>query len=234
MQKLHKTKIKMIVKDINIYIKNYTTLKRDFKLRSSPNYTEFVTSLGKRLYFNKSDKFSKGLFLFRMVNRDIQSFLKENGQVIPYQSLPTNFTNDDFNKKNKVIGIDIDNAYWTIAFLKGYISENTFNKGISKDGLKSIRLSALSSLGKAKVYKVYEKGVYMHDEVHNQDLKRQEIYNDIRFTTYGIMYECSELLQNDFHSWKTDCIFFKDTKKNIKLVKELIESYGLSCKIEEK
>jgi len=224
----------MIVKekDINFYIKNYTTLKRDFKIRQSPNYVEFVTSLGRKLYFNKSDKFSKGLFLFRMVNRDISDFLKVHGEVIPYQEMPTNYKNEDYDTKNETIGIDIDNAYWSIAHLKGYISENTYKKGLEKDNMKAIRLSALSSLGKEKCYKVYKKGKYIHDEIHNKDLKRQEIYNDIRYTTYGIMYECAEVLQNDFHSWKTDCIFFKKSKKNIKMVKDLIESYGLTCKQE--
>ena len=224
----------MIVKNIDEYIQNYTLLKRDFKLRQSPNFAEFVTSSGRKLFYNKSDKFSKGLFLFRMVNRDVAKYIEEYGDVEPYQIMPTNHFNNEYNKDNTTIGIDINNAYWSVAYLKGYISENTYNKGLAKDGIKAVRLSALSSLGKEKVYKVFEKGVYKHDEVHNFDFSLQELYRDIRYSTYAIMYECAELLQNDFHSWNTDCINFKDTQENRKLVTDLIEGYGLSCKIEIK
>lgn len=224
----------MVVKDIDIYIKNYTTLKRDFKIRKSKNYVEFVTDNGRRLFYNKSTTFSKGLFLFRMVNSDIKKFIEENGSVEPYQDLPVNYYNKNYDvATNKTIGIDINNAYWSVAYLKGYISEKTYKRGLSNKDLKSVRLSTLSSLGKEKVYKVYEKGKYKHDEVHKYNKTLQDIYNDIRFCTYAVMYECAELLQDDFYCWKTDCINFKDTPKNREVVKELIESYGLECKIEE-
>ena len=88
-------------------------------------------------------------------------------------------------------------------------------------------------LGKSKVYKVYVNGEYVNDEVKNYSETLQLIYKDIRYSTYGILYEISEILQNDFYCWKTDCIFFKDTKKNRKIVKNHIENYGLTCKIEK-
>tara|TARA_Y100001937_G_C7133368_1_gene338706 strand:- start:2413 stop:3138 length:726 start_codon:yes stop_codon:yes gene_type:complete len=224
----------MVVKDIDIYIKNYTTLKRNFKVRKSKNYVEFVADNGRRLFYNKNDTFSKGLFLFRMVNNDIKKFLEENGRIEPYHEMPTNYYNSNYDVENtKTIGVDINNAYWKVAFLKGYISKKTYNKGLSKNDLKSVRLSTLSSLGKEKVYQVYEKGLYKHDEVHRYDKALQDIYNDIRFCTYAVMYECAEELGDDFYCWKTDCINFKDTQENRKKVMDLIESYDLECKIEE-
>ena len=53
----------MIVFNIETTISNYKKLKRDFKIRKSANYTEFVYPSGKRVFQNESDKFRKGLFL---------------------------------------------------------------------------------------------------------------------------------------------------------------------------
>ena len=223
----------MIVFNIDSTISNYKKLKRDFKIRKSANYTEFVYPSGKRVFQNKSDKFRKGLFLFRMVKKDIMNYLEEYGEIEPYDNLPVNYQNSDYNKDNKTIGIDIDNAYWRIAYLKDYISEKTYFRGIEqKKELKAVRLSALSSLGRARTYEVYIKGEYAHDEVHPKDLRLQNIYNDIRFSTFGVMYECSQILGNDFCSWKTDCINFKDTKDNRKKVIDTLEAYNLEWKIE--
>jgi len=224
----------MIVFNIETTISNYKKLKRDFKIRKSANYTEFVYPSGKRVFQNESDKFRKGLFLFRMVKSDIKKYLLKYGEVEPYENLPVNYRNEQYNDKDgNVIGIDIDNAYWRIAYLKDYISENTYLKGIEKKKeLKPVRLSALSSLGRARTYEVYQKGVYVFDEIHSEQKNLQNIYNDIRFSTYGVMYECSQMLGNDFHSWRTDCINFKDTPENRKKVIDTLEMYNLDWKVE--
>jgi hypothetical protein len=46
------------------------------------------------------------------------------------------------------------------------------------------------------------------------------------------MLEVADALGKDFCSWKTDCVFFHDTQENRKKVQDIIESYGLECKIE--
>ena len=169
----------MVVKDIDIYIKNYTTLKRDFKIRKSKNYVEFVTDNGRRLFYNKSTTFSKGLFLFRMVNSDIKKFIEENGSVEPYQDLPVNYYNKNYDvSTNKTIGIDINNAYWSVAYLKGYISEKTYKRGLSNKDLKSVRLSTLSSLGKEKGIK-YMKRVYTSTMRFTSTIKHYKTYTMI-------------------------------------------------------
>ena len=222
----------MRINNYDSFITNFTKLKKSFKVRETSNYVEIVHTSGKKAFHNKNGKFIKGLFIFRMVKNDVLNWLKNNDLKV-YRELPVNFFNDEFDKKNKVIGIDIDNAYWSIAYLKDYITEKTYLKGIENKDFKAIRLSALSMLGKSKVYKVYVNGEYVNDEVKNYNETLQEIYRDIRYSTYGILYEISEILQNDFYCWKTDCIFFKDTKKNRKIVKTHIESYGLTCKLEQ-
>jgi len=225
----------MISHNLDLKIENYKKLKRDFKIRKSHNYIEFVFPSGKKVFQNKSTKFAKGLFLFRMVKKDVLNYIDANEEVEPYDKLPVNYHNKDYDFAKDIIGIDINNAYWRVAFLKGYISEKTYEKGIEdKKGFKAIRLSALSSLGRERTYEVFVKGIFSHDEVHPEDKKLKNIYDDIRFSTFGVMLECSELLGNDFHSWKTDCINFYDTETNRKKVIDFFESYNLEWKIEER
>lgn len=224
----------MKIENSKSFIETYIHLKKSFKVRSSTNITEIVTSTGQKIYEHKNQRFKEGLYLFGMVKRDVLNYIAENGSIEPYMELPVNYANQKFNYDNNVIGLDIDNAYWSVAKLKGYISKKTYDKGLEqKDGMKSIRLSCLSTLGKSRVYNVYEDGIYIGDEKVKEDTELQDIYNDVRFSTYGVMLEISELLGEDFCCWKTDCIFFKDTIENRNKATMIIESYGLNCKIEK-
>ena len=65
------------------------------------------------------------------------------------------------------------------------------------------------------------------------DENLQDIYKDIRFSTYGVMREIAEVLGSDFCCWKTDCIFFYDTEENRHLVTAMIEDttkFGIKIK----
>jgi hypothetical protein len=181
----------MIVNDINAMIENYKQLKKSFKVRYSANYIELVTETGQKIYQNKSKNFSGGLYLFYMVRKDVEFYLEQNGEVEPYQELPVNYVNKDYNYEQDTIGMDINNAYWSVAYLKGYISDNTYQKGLEKDGLKSIRLASLSSLGKSRIYNVYENGEHTADQEVSKNESLQNVYLDIRYSTMEL---CLKLL----------------------------------------
>lgn len=224
----------MKVKNSEPMIQTYITLQKSFKVRKSPNIIEIITSTGQKLYHHRNERFKEGLYLFNMVKKDVERFLDENGLIEPYYELPVNFSNTTYDYSNNIIGMDINNAYWSVAHLKGYISKKTYDKGLEqKDGMKSIRLSCLSTLGKSRMYSVYENGEYVGEEEVNDDEDLRTIYDDIRYSTYGVMNEIAEELGDDFCCWKTDCIFFTDTEENRQIARDIIESYGLSCKIEE-
>jgi len=174
-----------------------------------------------------------GLFLFMMVKRDVEKFIKEFGEVEPHSELPVNYYNQQYDQSQKTIGIDINNAYWSVAYLKNYITKKTYLRGLEEKEYKPIRLSALSSLGKARVWKVYEDGKYARNELSQGDQSLENVYLDIRYTTYAVMKEIADGLGNDFYCWKTDCVFFKDTKENKQLVITLLDGYGLEHKIEK-
>lgn len=221
-------------KDIRKHVELITKFKKDFKIRKSNNFSEIIMTHGnQRLLFNENSDFTSGLFLFKMVKKDVVDYIDENGAVNPLDELPVNYKNKDYDSKNKTIGVDLNHAYWRVAYLKEYITENTYMKGMASDKYKPIRLSALSNLGRSKTYDVYEKGKFIHQEKTESNQELLDLYNDIRYTTYGIMKELADKLGNDFHSWKTDCIYFKDLVRNKKLVTETFDSYDLLWKYEE-
>jgi hypothetical protein len=224
----------MIITESKNFIEMYQKLGKSFKVRETVNYCEIITSTNDKIYHNKNEKFGTGLYLFRMVKNDVTKFIKENGEIDCFDELPVNFTNEDFDFNKKIIGIDINNAYWSVAYLKGYISKKTYLKGIEKENIKQIRLSSLSSLGKSRTYKVYDNGVYSHDEELRGDQSLQNVYLDIRYSCYGVMRDIAKELKEDFCCWKTDCVFFNDTEHNKLIATQIIESYGLDWKLETK
>jgi len=44
------------------------------------------------------------------------------------------------------------------------------------------------------------------------------------------MKEASDLLGDDFFAWKTDCIYYRESLKNIKMVQEYFDQYNLTYK----
>ena len=100
---------------------------------------------------------------------------------------------------------------------------------------KAVRLAALSTLGRKKAFKKYEKGQASKEYVITQDQQEslQLLYTIIRFSCFEIMFEASKILGEDFDAWKTDCIYFRDTEKNRKSMDEYFTNKGLNYKILE-
>lgn len=222
----------VLARDFEYKMQLYQKLKKDFKVRQSPNYQEILIGNENKIVFNQNNTFSKGLFLFSMVKRDFEKYLAKNGSVTPYDPLPVNCINENYNDRWETSGIDINNAYWSVAFLKDYISEKTYIKGLENKEYKPIRLSSLSSVGRDRSYKVYQSGSYKHTEVKKGNTSLTDMYLDIRYSTYGVMYEISLALKRDFKAWKTDCIYFRDNHENKIIVTEILDGYGLQWKLE--
>ena len=138
-------------KDVDKHLTLITKFKKDFKIRRSPNFTEIeMTHSNQKLIFNENKDFRKGLFLFSQVRKNVNDWLIENPFGIELSNLPVNNTNGNYNKSNKTISIDLNHAYCIIAFLKGYIQEKTYLKGLEDKMPKSVKLATLSTFGRPK------------------------------------------------------------------------------------
>ena len=111
-------------------------------------------------------------------------------------------------------------------------------KGEVKKGdvYKAVRLSSLSVLGKTKKYYKIINGQKTKEKVEiggNELLEK--LYKYIRYSCYTHMYNVSQILGDaEFCSWETDCVFFHDTKANMKKVRKYFDEQKLEYKMKVK
>lgn len=180
----------------------------------------------------KLSKMRKGIYLFAIVRKNAKNWLKQNpifklpnkNPVNEYASGIKNFENQ------KITGTDVNTAYWTIAYNLGIITKDTYQKGLDND-LKQLRLATLSTLGAGKKYYVIRDGELTNDEVCiGADEKLADVYRLIRYTCYQYMNHLKKKLGNSFIAYRTDCIYYIDTKENRKLVQDYFKSKKLTYK----
>jgi hypothetical protein len=166
-----------------------------------------------------------------MVRNDAKKFIKEGRNVKLHKKYPVNEFNETFDKfEFKITATDLNHAYWRIAYNLGIISQNTYNKGLDED-FKTVRLSALSTLGKGKEYFVIKDGKVTDEVVrigYNEDM--DNLYKAIRYTCYKYMQKIKKLLKDDFVCYRTDCVYYVDTPDNRKLVRDYFNEQKMSFK----
>lgn len=192
------------------------------------SYSYIFSNLNKK----KQTSFKKGMFLFGMVRKDAKNYLKKNPEI----KLPKKYGQIEYNGKldeerfGKITGTDLNHAYWRIAYNLGILSDMTYYKGL-KDDFKEVRLAALSTLGATKRYQKIKDGILIDDYyVIAGDEKLQQIYKLIRYTCYRYMNQVKKILGIDFLCYKTDCIYYIDTKENRKKVRDFFEEKDLLMK----
>lgn len=218
-----------------VLIKRLISKQKDFFLREN-SFMVTVIYNHKEIAFpnRKADGFKiNQLWVFRSVKLDAIRFLNENPDFELPKKLPTNRYNYDCDiDDSELTGTDINSAYWNIALKLGVISENTF-KMAGLDEYKVVRLAALAVLGKHKPFHRYERGVLVRNSpliIKEPHEKLQDIYRAIRYTCYQIMDKLAVMLGNDFECYKTDCIYYRDTPENRKLVHDFLSSEGFTFK----
>ena len=192
---------------------------------------------GRKSYiFNLLDKkhqqsFKKGMFLFGMVRKDAKAYLKKKKVKLPKKYNQIQYNNNiNLDLFDKVAGTDLNHAYWRIAYNLGIITEITYLKGL-RDEFKSVRLAALSTLGADKKYRVIRDGKITFDvKTIEGDQELQQVYKLIRYTCYRYMNQIKKLLGQDFLCYKTDAIYYIDTKYNRKIVNDFFNNKDLLIK----
>jgi hypothetical protein len=199
--------------------------KGNFLIRFGSECNELIFDKVHNVFSTANRNFDNKLIcLFSMVLKDVTNFLNVN----PYINIPPKVNTAEFNyfyddSFGKLTATDLDHAFWRIAYVKGYITKKTYNKGLPTSG-KAIRLASLSVLGRGKKFDRYVDGVFVENvQIKKPDTTLQKVYVDIRYSCYYMMYEISQLLKDDFESWRTDCIYYRDTPENRKIVHNYFE-----------
>lgn len=212
--------------------KNYT-----FSVRLGSECTEIM--FGDTLFtFTSSNNFPREkLFLFLHVKRDVKKWLIGKSFIeMPIEYKVTKY-NPNYSYERS-IGIDLNHAYWRIAYLKGIISEKTYNYGLVEDNketkgnIKALRLATLSILGREKAFDQYVNGEKTSSFItQKEDLLQKLVFKYIRLVCYDLMNNAANKLGPEFDCWKTDCIYFNDTVENRKIVTDYFNKKQMPYKI---
>lgn len=187
-------------------------------------------------FFKKEKRFPLHfLYLFGLVRKEAGEWTSQKTQIdlpVEYPSVKYNY---DFKQgKSKIVGYDVNHAYWRLAKNLGIIRPSTFEKALKPEA-KAIRLAALSTMGRSKVYEFYKGGEIFDGKKHitQEDKLLMDAYKLIRLSCFKIMFDASEILGDDFDCWKTDCIYFRDSEENRKTMSEFFQDNGLTYKVLE-
>lgn len=205
--------------------KKLIACKSDFFVRMGSECNELLFDGRHRVYRTENNNFPrKFIFLFNSVQRDARKFLLKNPIIDVSPKVDVTKYNYQYDHSEGIItGTDLDHAFWRIAYIKNYISKRTYNFGLNNEA-KALRLATLSVLGREKVFDKYVNGELVERVVVKKlDPHLQSVYKDIRFSCYYMMYELSLLLGDDFDCWRTDCIYYRDTIANRKIVHDYFD-----------
>jgi hypothetical protein len=171
------------------------------------------------------------IFLFSLVQQDVKKFVKDMDYIeLPPKVNVTEYNYDYDHTLGKLTGTDLNHAFWRIAYLKGYISHKTYEHGLVEKA-KALRLATLSVLGREKKYDKYQNGTKTEEVViRPKNEMLQLVYKDIRYSCYYTMYELSKLLGDDFDCWKTDCIYYRDSPENRKIIHDFLDERNILYK----
>lgn len=215
-------------------LKQLITYKVEYYYFNSSD-TEYVL-FGKTLYiFGSNNKMNKGLYLFGMVKKDFDNWIDNNDNYYFEQKYKSNYIAKLKVNEEELIKIDINHAYWRIAYLNGYISENTYKHGLklkdNDENMKKVYCMSLSTQGISKKLRGYTGEKLNGKEIFiDKTQLHKDIYDDIRNKTYKVMVELSEMIKKDFVRYDIDCITFKN-ESNIETVENYLKSKNLTYKI---
>ena len=215
---------------VDNYIKDLVSNKLSFSVRRASECTEILMD-DKHIVFASQNIFpKKKIYLFNSVKQQTTKWLKNNSVFLPEELNSIKYNYDYDTDEGTMCGTDLNHAYWRIAYLYGMINEKTYIAGLDTE-CKALRLATLSVLGREKKFDNYEKGEIKESYVYqkeNVDLKN--VFKFIRLTCFSFMKEASDLLGDDFFAWKTDCIYYRENLKNIKMVQDYFDQYNLTYK----
>ncbi len=215
---------------VDNYIKDLVSNKLSFSVRRASECTEILMDDKHIVFASQSNFPKKKIYLFNSVKQQTTKWLKENVVFLPEELNSIKYNYDYDTDEGTMCGTDLNHAYWRIAYLYGMINEKTYIAGLDTD-CKALRLATLSVLGREKKFDNYEKGEIKESYVYqkeNVDLKN--VFKFIRLTCFSFMKEASDLLGDDFFAWKTDCIYYRESLSNIKMVQDYFNKYNLTYK----
>lgn len=136
--------------------------------------------------------------------------------------------NNNFKSCKNCYEIDLNQAYWELAYRNGFLSEKIYQKGKEKTISKFARLVSLGNLAKVKYHIEFDGQQY--NFLGTTESSVRDIFFNSCFETSEIMQNCKHLVSENFLFYWVDAIFVNsESAKN--LVCQYLESRNLPFKI---
>ena len=218
------------------YLKAYEKSKSDFSVVSYGSTKKIVYGSNTFLFSGvKGEKKPLGVHLISLVKKDIDKLVLEGHKIlkIPEKKPHLTFIHhrhlEYYGEGEEALAIDINHCYWRTAFLLGFISEETYKKGIDKPEYKDGRLIAIGTLGKILTVRKYKAGIKVEEYLDDSDyLKYGGFFWAVIVRIHNMMLELYSVLKEDFLMFLTDCVVIDPRRKNDAL--RVMEKHGYGTK----
>lgn len=167
-------------------------------------------------------------YLTDMIAKDMIIYFKNNKikRLHTHQTVINNPNVKSIANK-KIVGMDIESAFWNKAFELGIISDLTYLNGLMVPELYSnLGIFGISYLV-PDTFSTYLEGTFIKINANCKEIIQLLIYECLKD-----MRRLSKLLKNDYVRYTPDSIYFVASKKNMEIVKEFMKKNDLNFKSE--
>jgi hypothetical protein len=168
--------------------------------------------------------FNRQLYQQFFLNQDLLSL------DIPFSGMSRRKNKDAwFNLKEKELfyNIDLNSAYWQVAYRLGYIKESFYHRYLNRYSHKKAKRYCISFLVR-KNEMIYHNGKHIYHIGCDITVFKQ-IYKNIRHELYNIIKGCLSLVGEDYIEYNIDGISVG--KQHLQTIKEYFDSLGLDFKV---
>jgi len=124
--------------------------------------------------------------------------------------------------------IDMDSAYWQIAYKLGYINEKMYRRYLNNDKYKQAKRYVISFMGRNNVMRYHnDEGYY---EIVCDETMFKNIYMNVRYGLYNIIGDCIRQTK-DWLEYNIDGVMVLNTE--VDKVSEFFKKHDLQFKISE-
>jgi len=228
----------------DLYVSNFITTGKSFVVETKRNVNSLyyrqqlvlMTKNKNKRFKNNKSQIKTIINLFAQVQKNINIYIKQVDFIIIKVEKRFGSSKTDREKWRKMEDgevfyyIDISHCFWRIAFLKGYIGKNLYEKVLTQPELKVQRNMSLALIVAPRERTYYRYGVRIANIIEDKRMYRT-IYDNIRFIAYNMMGDCMEVSKNNFIAYRTDGIMID--KAAINKVKKLIDDKGFNYTVKQ-
>ena len=205
----------------------------DFRIESCGNVERLLYGGKEFMYIDTQAVGGNGHHLTRIFKSDIDKWLAVNAESMPrwdknYCEQMFNINAIERNIGVPLVLVDINDCYWRTAFLLGYITEQTYIKGLRQRDWKIGRNACIGGLAKTSVVSVYRAGKVSVRNVIRPKEEYQYVRNHIIGHVHKIFSRLFGQMGNAFFMMLTDCLV--TTYGNLKYVQSELKAEGYKSK----